>query len=136
LRVQEASQGNAVEPGRILIAPGDFHMKLVANSGTISVSLDQTERQNSCRPAVDALFASTGEVYGGAAVAVILTGMGQDGLRGTGILKAQGASVIAQDEATSVVWGMPGAVVNAGLVDRVLPLDEVVPAIVSIAGRK
>jgi two-component system chemotaxis response regulator CheB len=100
------------------------------------VSLDQTERQNSCRPAVDALFASTGEVYGGAAVAVILTGMGQDGLRGTGILKAQGASVIAQDEATSVVWGMPGAVVNAGLVDRVLPLDEVVPAIVSIAGRK
>jgi two-component system chemotaxis response regulator CheB len=62
--------------------------------------------------------------------------MGQDGLRGTGILKAQGANILAQDEASSVVWGMPGAVVNAGLVDRVLPLNEVVPAIVSIAGRK
>lgn len=136
LRVQEASQGDAIEPGRILIAPGDFHMKLVSNNGKVSVSLDQSPRQNSCRPAVDALFASTGEVYGGAALAVILTGMGQDGLRGTGILKAQGASIIAQDEASCVVWGMPGAVVNAGLVDRVLPLNEVVPAIVSIAGRK
>jgi len=136
LQVQEASQGDAIEPGRILIAPGDFHMKLVSNNGKISVNLDQSPRQNSCRPAVDALFASTGEVYGGAALAVILTGMGQDGLRGTGILQAQGANIIAQDEASCVVWGMPGAVVNAGLVDRVLPLNEVVPAIVSIAGRK
>ena len=136
LQVQEASQGDAIEPGRILIAPGDFHMKLVSNNGKISVSLDQSPRQNSCRPAVDVRFASTGEVYGGAALAVILTGMGQDGLRGTGILKAQGANILAQDEASSVVWGMPGAVVNAGLVDRVLPLNEVVPAIVSIAGRK
>jgi two-component system chemotaxis response regulator CheB len=136
LQVQEASQGDAIEPGRILIAPGDFHMKLVSNSGKVSVNLDQSPRQNSCRPAVDALFASAGEVYGGAALAVILTGMGQDGLRGTGILKAQGASIIAQDEASCVVWGMPGAVVNAGLADRVLPLGEVVPAIVSIAGRK
>jgi two-component system chemotaxis response regulator CheB len=136
LQVQEASQGDAIEPGRILIAPGDFHMKLVSNNGKVSVNLDQSPRQNSCRPAVDALFASTGEVYGGAALAVILTGMGQDGLRGTGILKARGASILAQDEASCVVWGMPGAVVNAGLVDRVLPLNEVVPAIVSMAGRK
>ena len=91
--------------------------------------LDQSPRQNSCRPAVDALFASTAEVYGGAVLAVILTGMGQDGLRGVEILKARGASVIAQDQASSVVWGMPGAVVNAGLADRVLPLNEVVPEI-------
>jgi len=89
-------------------------------------------RQNSCRPAVDALFASTGEVYGGSALAVILTGMGQDGLRGAEILKAQGAGILAQDEATSVVWGMPGAVVNAGLADRVLPLDQVIPEILRL----
>jgi two-component system chemotaxis response regulator CheB len=135
LPVREAAQDDLVEPGRILIAPGDFHMKLASNGGGVRVFLDQSPRQNSCRPAVDALFASTGEVYGGAVVAVILTGMGQDGLHGMEILKAQGASVIAQDEASSVVWGMPGAVVNAGLADRVLPLDEVVPEILRITGR-
>jgi two-component system chemotaxis response regulator CheB len=136
LQVREANQGNAIEPGRILIAPGDFHMKVIASGGTVGVYLDQSPRQNSCRPSVDALFASTGEVYGGAALAVILTGMGQDGLRGTEILKMQGASVLAQDEASSVVWGMPGAVVNAGLADCVLPLDEVVPEILRVTGRK
>ncbi len=129
LPVSEASQGCSVEPGKILIAPGDFHMKLARDGAVISVCLDQSPRQNSCRPAVDALFASTGEVYGGAALAVILTGMGQDGLRGAEILKARGAGIVAQDEASSVVWGMPGAVVNAGLADRVLPLKEVVPEI-------
>jgi two-component system chemotaxis response regulator CheB len=135
LPVEEATHGRLVEPGRILIAPGDFHMKVASNSGSVHVYLDQSPRQNSCRPAVDALFGSTGEVYGGAVIAVILTGMGQDGLRGTEILKAQGASILAQDEASSVVWGMPGAVVNAGLADRVLPLDEVVPEILRITGR-
>jgi two-component system chemotaxis response regulator CheB len=129
LPVCEASQGCAVEPGKILIAPGDFHMKLARNGAAVSVSLDQSARQNSCRPAVDALFVSTAERYGGAVLAVILTGMGQDGLRGVEILKARGASVIAQNEASSVVWGMPGAVVNAGLADRVLPLNDVVPEI-------
>jgi len=132
--VEEASQGNPVEAGKILIAPGDFHLKVVSNAGGVRVCLDQSPPLNSCRPAVDALFTSIGEVYGGAVIAVILTGMGQDGLRGTQILKAQGASVLAQDEASSVVWGMPGAVVNAGLADRVLPLDQVVPEILRIAG--
>jgi two-component system chemotaxis response regulator CheB len=135
LPVSEATQDDLVEPGKILIAPGDFHMKLASNGGGVRVFLDQSPRQNSCRPAVDALFASTGEVYGGAVLAVILTGMGQDGLHGVEILKAQGASVIAQDEASSVVWGMPGAVVNAGLADRVLPLSEVVSEILRITGR-
>ena len=110
-------------------------MKLASNGGGARVFLDQSPRQNSCRPAVDALFASTGEVYGGAALAVILTGMGQDGLHGVEILNAQGATVLAQDEASSVVWGMPGAVVNAGLADRVLPLNEVVPEILRMTGR-
>ncbi len=129
LPVEEASQGDRVNSGKILIAPGDFHMKVAASGGEVHVRLDQSPPQNSCRPAVDALFSSIGEVYGGAVIAVILTGMGQDGLRGVEILKAQGACILAQDEASSVVWGMPGAVVNAGFADRVLPLDQVVPEI-------
>ena len=135
LKVEEAGQGDVVEPGKILVAPGDFHLKVVANGSGVRTVIDQSARQNSCRPAVDALFASIGEVYGGAAIAVILTGMGQDGLRGVEILKAQGASILAQDEASSVVWGMPGAVVSAGLADRVLPLAHIIPEILRIAGR-
>jgi two-component system chemotaxis response regulator CheB len=135
LPVKEASQGDPVAAGRILIAPGDFHMKVAANAGGARVWLDQSRPQNSCRPAVDALFSSIGEAYGGAVIAVILTGMGQDGLRGAEILKDQGAIILAQDEASSVVWGMPGAVVNAGLADCVLPLDQVVPEILHRVAR-
>ena len=134
LPVVEASQSVPVDAGKILIAPGDYHMKVAPGDAGPCIALDQSPPQNSCRPAVDALFASIGEVYGGAAIAAILTGMGQDGLRGTQILKAYGASVLAQDEASSVVWGMPGAVANAGLADRVLPLDQVVPEIRRLAG--
>ncbi len=131
--VAEAAQGDPVAAGKILIAPGDFHMKVAPGGNQVRVCLDQSPPQNSCRPAVDALFSSIGEVYGGAVIAVILTGMGHDGLRGAQILKAHGASVLAQDEASSVVWGMPGAVAGAGLADRVLPLDQVVPEIVALA---
>jgi len=129
LPVAEASQGDKLLPGRILIAPGDFHMKVASNGSGPYVVLDQSPPLNSCRPAVDALFTSVAQLYGGAVIAVMLTGMGQDGLRGVEILKAQGASIFAQDEESSVVWGMPGAVVNAGLADRVLPLDHIVPEI-------
>jgi two-component system chemotaxis response regulator CheB len=135
LTVEEASDGQAVEVGRILIAPGNFHMKVASSAGTVRVCLDQSPQQNSCRPAVDPLFASAAEVYGGAVLAVVLTGMGQDGLRGAETLRACGARVLVQDEASSVIWGMPGAVANAGLADRVLPLDEIVPEILSITGR-
>jgi two-component system chemotaxis response regulator CheB len=135
LPVEEASQGAPVEASKILIAPGDFHLKVASNGRGVRVCLDQAPPLNSCRPAVDALFTSIADVYGGAVIAAVLTGMGQDGLRGAEILKAQGASVLAQDEATSVVWGMPGAVVNAGLADSVLPLDQVVPEIVRMVGR-
>lgn len=127
--VEEAIHGEPVEAGKILIAPGDFHMKAALRGGKVRVCLDQSPPLNSCRPAVDALFASIAEVYGGAVIAAILTGMGLDGLRGAQILKVQGASILAQDEPSSVVWGMPGAVVNAGLADRVLPLEQVVPEI-------
>jgi two-component system chemotaxis response regulator CheB len=134
LPVEEASQGAPIDAGKILIAPGDYHMKVARGERGPRIWLDQSPPQNSCRPAVDALFASAGEVYGGAAIAAVLTGMGQDGLRGVQILKACGARILAQDEASSVVWGMPGAVANAGLADRVLPLDQVVPEILRLAG--
>lgn len=135
LRVEEASDGSPVLPGGVLIAPGDYHMQLRTHGAEIRIALDQSPPENSCRPAVDVLFRSVGQVYGGAAISVILTGMGQDGLRGTEVLKAQGAFVIAQDESSSVVWGMPGAVVAAGLADRVVPLQAVVPEILTQIGR-
>jgi two-component system chemotaxis response regulator CheB len=135
LSVREARQGDKVTAGTILIAPGDFHLKVAAGADGVRVCLDQSPPLQSCRPSVDALFASTSQVYGAAVIAVILTGMGQDGLRGAQILKAQGAIVLAQDEASSVVWGMPGAIVSAGIADRTLPLDQVVPEILCRAGR-
>lgn len=134
LHVREAKNGDRVEAGEILIAPGDFHMKAAADSAGTVVLLDKSPPQNSCRPAVDALFTSMREVYGGAVLAVILTGMGQDGLRGSQVLKAQGACVIAQDEASSVVWGMPGAVVNAGLANQVVSIDRIAAEILKRAG--
>ncbi len=135
LRVEEAADGDAVAAGKVLIAPGDYHMQVRSQNGGAVVRLDQAPPENSCRPSVDVLFRSVGEVYGGAAVSAILTGMGQDGLRGTAALKTRGAYVIAQDEASSVVWGMPGAVAGAGLADCVLPLDAVVPEVLRQVGK-
>jgi two-component system chemotaxis response regulator CheB len=135
LAVHEARDGELVEPGKVLIAPGDFHMRTVLEKDRVRIRLDQSPPQNSCRPAVDALFTSLAEAYAGAVTAVVLTGMGQDGLRGARILKDRGAYVIAQDAATSVVWGMPGAVADAGLADAVLPLDKVAGAILRQANK-
>jgi two-component system chemotaxis response regulator CheB len=129
LRVREAADAETVTPGTVLIAPGDYHLRVVSNDGVVRVCLDQSPHQNSCRPAVDVLFASAAEVYGNSAIAVVLTGMGQDGLRGAQMLKARAATVLVQDEATSVVWGMPGAVAGEGLADSILPLGEIVPEI-------
>ncbi len=129
LRVEEARDGSIVEPGKVLIAAGNYHMRVRKSGERISATLNQEPPENSCRPAVDVLFRSVGEVYGGAAIAVVLTGMGQDGLRGVEDLQPKGACVIAQDEPSSVVWGMPGAVVNAGLADYVVDLKRVVPEI-------
>jgi two-component system chemotaxis response regulator CheB len=129
LRVREASQGMVVEERNIYIAPGDYHMRVVRKGTSNQIALDQSELENSCRPAVDVLFRSVAEIYGGSAIGVILTGMGQDGLRGMEKLRANGSFIVAQDEASSVVWGMPGAVVNAGLADSVVDLRCVVPEI-------
>ncbi|MCL4843281.1 MAG: chemotaxis response regulator protein-glutamate methylesterase [Bryobacteraceae bacterium] len=122
LRVKEAECGELFTPGTIYVAPGDRHLRF---SSTGRAELDDGPPMNSCRPAVDALWLSLASVCAGAVTAVVLTGMGQDGLRGATALKAQGARIIAQDEASSVVWGMPGAVVHAGLADHVLPLDRI-----------
>jgi two-component system chemotaxis response regulator CheB len=135
LSVAEAIDGQPLVPGTILTAPGDYHMKHASTDGAVRVRLDQAPPLNSCRPAVDALFASVAEVFGGAAIAAVLTGMGQDGLRGVQTLKPLGAGILAQDEASSVVWGMPGAVVGAGLADCVLPLGGIVTEIVRRARR-
>jgi two-component system chemotaxis response regulator CheB len=132
IRVEEAAEGMPVEPGKALIAPGDYHMRLTRRDSQVIVRLDQGPPENSCRPSVDVLFRSVEEIYKGAVVSVILTGMGQDGLRGAEVLKASGAWVIAQDEASSVVWGMPGAVVQAGLADRVVSLEQVAPEILRL----
>ncbi len=125
--VIEAENSMELRPGVALIAPGDFHMKTIRKLDRVQVELTQEEPENSCRPAVDVLFRSVAEVYKGAVVAAVLTGMGQDGLRGVRILKNCGATIFVQDRATSVVWGMPGAVAEAGLADSVLPLEEILP---------
>jgi two-component system chemotaxis response regulator CheB len=129
IEVLEATEGMPLLPGRAVLAPGDQHMKLIKSGDGVMLTLDRGERENSCRPSVDVLFHSVAEVYGGQAIGVILTGMGQDGLRGVEKLKSRGAYIIAQNRESSVVWGMPGAVVQAGLADSVLPLEEVASAI-------
>jgi two-component system chemotaxis response regulator CheB len=131
LRVEEAVEGAPVAPGRVWIAPGDYHMGVISKDGKPVVALHQAPPENSCRPSVDVLFRSVGEAFGGSVISAVLTGMGQDGLRGVEVLRNQGAYVIAQDEGSSVVWGMPGAVATAGLADRVLPLASIVPDILA-----
>jgi two-component system chemotaxis response regulator CheB len=125
LEVKEAQEGDPVVPGRVLIAPGNQHLRVRNKSGKIVASLDRGPAENECRPAVDVLFRSTAEIWGGAVVVAIMTGMGQDGLKGTRMLAELGAYVVAQDEATSVVWGMPGAVVTAGLAHSVVGLGKI-----------
>jgi two-component system chemotaxis response regulator CheB len=129
MRVHEAAENTPVEPGSVLIAPGDFHMRVTRRGGRECITLDQSAPENSCRPAVDVLFRSVNEVYGGGSVAVVLTGMGQDGYHAAQGLKASGAYVIAQDEASSVVWGMPGMIARTGLADAVVDLKLVAPEI-------
>ena len=131
LPVREAIDGEPIRPGTIFLAPGDYHMRARYADGERipRLFLDQSPPENSCRPAVDVLFESVAALYSGAVVAAVLTGMGHDGLRGCGLLKREGATILAQDEETSAVWGMPRAVVEAKLADAVLPLPEIVPQI-------
>jgi two-component system chemotaxis response regulator CheB len=129
LQVVEAQPGDELEAGGVWIAPGDYHMVLRRDGAAVRIGTHRGPHENSCRPSVDVLFRSVGDVYGDRALAVVLTGMGQDGLLGCERLHEAGARILVQDEATSVVWGMPGFVANAGLAEAVLPLDALGPAI-------
>lgn len=123
----EAKDGEPVMPGRIYVAPGDFHMTVHAEGVRKVLRIDKNPPENFCRPAVDPMLRSLAKAYNGKVLAVILTGMGQDGLRGGQEVAAAGGVIAAQDEATSVVWGMPGAVASGGLCSAVLPLSDIGP---------
>jgi len=128
----EAVDGEVVKAGRIYLAPGGRHMRVVRHGAEIAIALDDGPPVNFCKPAVDPLFNSAIDVWQGGILSVILTGMGSDGMRGGKDIVAAGGSVIAQDEATSVVWGMPGAAANAGICAAVLPLNQIAPKLVRL----
>jgi two-component system chemotaxis response regulator CheB len=130
----EAVDGEPIMPGTIYLAPGGRHMTVAKRNNQPAISLNDGPLVNFCRPAVDPLFTSAAQTWGGAILATILTGMGSDGARGAEDIVAAGGSVIAQDEATSVVWGMPGAAAHAGVCSAVLPLDQIGPKIVRLFG--
>ncbi|MEV0135007.1 chemotaxis response regulator protein-glutamate methylesterase [Dactylosporangium sp. NPDC050688] len=131
LNVVEATGDMVVRPGTVYIAPGDFHLEVHRRGTEVVTKLNTGPPENFCRPAVDVLFRSVAKTYGRATLAIILTGMGQDGKRGAEQLRGAGAEIVAQDEATSVVWGMPGAVATAGLAHAVLPLGEIAHHLIS-----
>jgi two-component system, chemotaxis family, protein-glutamate methylesterase/glutaminase len=133
-RVVEASEGEAVQPRTAYIAPGGRHMIVRKQDGGAVISLNDQPPENGCRPSVDVLFRSVAIAYPQSVIAIILTGMGCDGARGLGPLKRSGAHVIVQDEATSVVWGMPGAAVATNQVDEILPLEAIGPKAASLLG--
>jgi len=122
---REGKDGEEVAPGRIYVAPGNFHMLIEQKSGNRVIRLSQDAPENFCRPAVDPMLRSLANTYKGKVLTVILTGMGHDGTAGMKILSEQGGLAIAQDEQSSVVWGMPGALVQAGLASAILPLQNI-----------
>ena len=121
----EAVDGEPVKPGRIYLAPGGKHMRVARSGADTVIALDDGPAVNFCKPAVDPLFTSAIDVWHGGILSVILTGMGSDGMRGGKDIVAAGGNVIAQDEASSVVWGMPGAAANAGICAAILPLNQI-----------
>ena len=130
----EAVDGEPVRVGRIYVAPGGRHMRVARRDGEPVITLDDGALVHFCKPAVDPLLASAAAVWGNWSLAVILTGMGTDGTRGAAEIVAAGGCVIAQDEASSVVWGMPGSAAHAGVCSAVLPLDQIAPKIVRLFG--
>ncbi|WP_050886484.1 chemotaxis response regulator protein-glutamate methylesterase [Bradyrhizobium sp. STM 3843] len=128
----EAVDGEVVKAGQIYLAPGGRHMRVARHGTDVVIALDNGPPVNFCKPAVDPLFSSAIEIWQGTTLAVILTGMGSDGMRGGKEIVAAGGSVIAQDEATSVVWGMPGAAANAGICAAILPLNQIAPKLVRL----
>ncbi len=129
LTVQVGRSGLIAEPGTVSVAPGGVHMIADRRRGAVVLKTRDTPPENSCKPAVDVLFRSVAGAFGPAVAAAVLTGMGQDGRRGAEEIRAAGGWVVAQDEASSVVWGMPGAVVRANAADKVLALNQLGPAL-------
>jgi two-component system chemotaxis response regulator CheB len=125
LHVIESQGGEVLMPGQIIIAPGDYHLEFKANGHRVTTVLQQGPPENSCRPAVDVLFRSAAEIYGRNTLGVVLTGMGRDGLRGGEAIVDAGGAMIAQNEDTCVVWGMPRAVTEAGLASSILPINQI-----------
>jgi two-component system chemotaxis response regulator CheB len=130
LTVAEAAGGDVVTSNRVLIAPGDFHMRVRRVDGDVRIALDQRELVNGTRPAADALFPAAVDAYGERIVGVILTGMGRDGAAGLAGIRAAGGRTLVQDESSSVVYGMPARAVEVGAVEQVLPLGDIPGAIV------
>ena len=133
---QEAGENERLLPDRILIAPGDRHLTIQAADQGLRARLTDDAPENSCRPAVDPMLRSASAACAGRVLAVILTGMGQDGLRGSQTLLEAGGCILAQDEASSVVWGMPGAVARAGLCHAVMPIQELAAKVMQLLGRR
>src|SRR6267154_5012288 len=129
---REAVDGEIVKAGQIYLAPGGRHMRVERNGPDIVIALDDGPPVNFCKPAVDPLFTSAIDVWQGGVLAVVLTGMGSDGMRGGKEIVAAGGNVIAQDEASSVVWGMPGAAANAGICAAILPLNQIASELVRV----
>lgn len=136
LRVREAADQQPVVPGEILIAPGGRQMKVEEAAGGICIRITDDPPEHSCRPSVDYLFRSIAAVYGGESLGVIMTGMGNDGTQGCRLLKQKGASIIAQDAASCVVFGMPKEPIEQGIADVVAPLDKIAAEIVRLAGKR
>lgn len=132
-RVCEGAAGTELVPGGVWIAPGGYHMVVARDAHRVVLRINEEPREHGCRPAADPLFRSIADVYGGNALAVVISGMGVDGLIGSRRLYDAGAQIVVQDEATSVVWGMPGAIAKAGLADVIAPLPEIPREIVARA---
>lgn len=131
---REAVEGEPILPGVVYLAPGGRHMRVTMRAGRPAIALDDGAPINFCKPAVDPLFQTAGDIWGAACLAVVLTGMGSDGTAGARLIAAAGGTVIAQDEATSAVWGMPGSAVQAGLCSAVLPIEAIPAEIARLSG--
>lgn len=132
----EVKAGDVLKGGRVHVAPGDFHMVFERKADGVAVVLSDGPKENFCRPAVDPMYRSLADIYGPKVLAVVLTGMGSDGAKGAVTIADRGGTVIAQNEASSVVWGMPGATAKAGACSSILPLDQIAAAISRLAGGK
>ncbi len=136
LDVREGEEGEKLRRGQVWIAPGDYHMTVGRKGAEMVLGLNHDPQENSCRPAVDVLFRSVARTCGANVLGVVLTGMGTDGTRGSSEIREAGGEVFVQDEASSVVWGMPGSVVAASLADRIYPLAGMAPEMVRRVGMR